>query len=153
MLIRRWSAGVTMMALGAETGRGVLAVTGCGSCIYCYLGAPLNCHVNRGVEETGAGMEQVMLAIDVDAERCESVSDEVVDFLRLNDFFNALGVDPEFRLRLGKFILSVGMRAFMEQLVANAERSQRRLAEDGNREFNRVFGGETIVELEAAREM
>lgn len=142
-----------MMAVSAETERDVLAVTGCGSCIYCYLGAPLNCHLNRGGEESGVGMEQVMLAIDVDADRCESVSDEVVDFLRLNDFFDALGVAPDFRLRFGKFVLSVGMRAFMEQLVVNAERSQRRLADEGNREFNQVFGGETIVELEAAGEM
>jgi len=142
-----------MMAVSTNTKMNVLAMTGCGSCIYCYLGAPLNCHVNRGGEESRVGTEQVMLAIDVDAERCESVSDEVVDFLRLNDFFNALGVDSGFRLCFGKFVLSVGMRVLMEQLVANAERSQRRMADENNRDFNRAFGGETIVELDAAREM
>src|SRR2546421_11005225 len=103
--------------------RDVPTVTGCGSCVYCLLGASLNCHVNRGGREPGVGLEQVMLTIAVDAERCESVSDDIINFLRLNDFFDAMGVDPEFRLRFGKYVLSVGMRAFLEQLVVNAERA------------------------------
>lgn len=132
-----------VMALEQE--RLAAPVVGCGRCVYCYLGATLNCHRVRGGEAPAAGLETVVLSVPIDPERFENAADEVMQFLKLGGFAELVGVGADFRLRLGRSLFAITLKGLLQQLVDNSERERRRLDEEVNREFDEVFGG--VMEL------
>lgn len=125
---------------------------GCGCCIYCYIGAPLNCHRVRGEAEPAMGLETVAISMPMTPERCRWAGEQMAGFLKLSGLLEALGVGEEFHVGLGKYLFSIGLQGLLQQLVENAEIERRRLAEEGNREFDEVFGGGRIDQLDTERE-
>lgn len=124
-------------------------VAGCGVCIYCFFGAPLNCHLNRGTEEPEVGLDQVIMNVRVDADQCIKAGEKFLVAVGLDGFVGSAGLGDEFKLACGRYVVGIGLETLMEQVALNVERLRLERKGECDREFKQAFGGDDTVELDA----